>query len=195
MPAISPDPVPGRALRRRRRPVLATALALTAGLAVALAAPAGAHDAALKRGSHGAAVVVLQQRLHLSTDGAFGPQTERAVRRFQARHRLTVDGIVGARTAAALHLRLAPAGRAARGHGARVHVPAILRRIAQCESGGNPRAVSPGGSYRGKYQFDRGTWRAMGGHGDPARASEAEQDRRALALLHARGTAPWPNCA
>ena len=195
MPAICPDPVPGRAVRRRRRPALMTALALTIGLTVVLAAPAGAHDAALKRGSHGPTVVALQQRLHVPADGAFGPQTERAVRRFQARHRLTVDGIVGAQTAAALHLRLAAAGRAARSHGARVRIPAILQRIAQCESGGNPRAVSPGGTYRGTYQFDRGTWRAMGGHGDPARASEAEQDRRALALLHARGTAPWPNCA
>ena len=67
-------------------------------------------------------------------------------------------------------------------------------RIAQCESGGNPRAVSSDGTYRGKYQFDRQTWHAMGGHGDPARASEAEQDRRALALYRDRGTSPWPAC-
>jgi hypothetical protein len=75
-----------------------------------------------------------------------------------------------------------------------VRVPAVLDRIAQCESGGNPRAVSSDGTYRGKYQFDRETWHAMGGHGDPARASEAEQDRRALALYRARGTSPWPAC-
>ncbi|HET6447864.1 MAG TPA: transglycosylase family protein [Conexibacter sp.] len=66
--------------------------------------------------------------------------------------------------------------------------------MAQCESSGDPRAVSAGGTYRGKYQFDRGTWRAMGGHGDPAHASEAEQDRRALALYRSRGTSPWPAC-
>jgi resuscitation-promoting factor RpfB len=193
MPAIRPAHLPGRAVPRHRR-TRATVLALTLGLAAALSAPAGAHAAALKRGSRGPAVVALQQRLHVPSDGVFGPQTERAVRRFQARHHLTVDGIVGARTAAALHLRLAHAS-AHRHHGGRVRIPAILQRIAQCESGGDPRAVSPDGTYRGKYQFDRGTWRAMGGHGDPARASEAEQDRRALALLHARGTAPWPNCA
>ncbi|HEX7291449.1 MAG TPA: transglycosylase family protein, partial [Conexibacter sp.] len=63
-----------------------------------------------------------------------------------------------------------------------------------CESGGNPRAVSPDGAYRGKYQFSRATWQAMGGDGDPARASEAEQDRRALRLYRARGAAPWPAC-
>jgi hypothetical protein len=70
----------------------------------------------------------------------------------------------------------------------------VLDRIAQCESSGNPRAVSADGTYRGKYQFDRGTWRAMGGHGDPARASETEQDKLALALYRARGASPWPAC-
>jgi hypothetical protein len=54
--------------------------------------------------------------------------------------------------------------------------------------------VSADGTYRGKYQFDRETWRAMGGSGDPADASEAEQDRIAAALLAQRGTAPWPSC-
>jgi hypothetical protein len=74
-------------------------------------------------------------------------------------------------------------------------VPRILRQIAECESGGNPRAVSPDGLYRGKYQFSRPTWRAYGGQGDPAAAPEAEQDRRAIKLYRAEGTAPWPNCA
>jgi peptidoglycan hydrolase CwlO-like protein len=70
-----------------------------------------------------------------------------------------------------------------------------LSQIALCESGGNPRAVSPGGTYRGKYQFHPDTWRALGGKGsDPASAPEAEQDRVA-ALLYAReGAAPWPVC-
>jgi hypothetical protein len=71
---------------------------------------------------------------------------------------------------------------------------AVLAAIARCESGGDPRAVSGGGRYRGKYQFDRKTWRSVGGKGDPARATEAEQDRRAAALLRARGTTPWPVC-
>lgn len=71
---------------------------------------------------------------------------------------------------------------------------ATLNAIAACESGGNPAAVSPGGTYRGKYQFDQGTWESVGGHGDPAAAPEAEQDYRA-ALLYARaGPSPWPVC-
>jgi hypothetical protein len=69
-----------------------------------------------------------------------------------------------------------------------------LEAIAACESGGDPTAVSADGSYRGKYQFDTGTWAALGGSGDPADAPEAEQNYRA-ALLYARsGSSPWPVC-
>ncbi len=69
-----------------------------------------------------------------------------------------------------------------------------LNAIAACESGGDPTAVSSDGSYRGKYQFDYGTWESVGGSGDPAAAPEAEQDYRA-ALLYARaGSSPWPVC-
>ncbi|HEX8742481.1 MAG TPA: transglycosylase family protein [Thermoleophilaceae bacterium] len=72
--------------------------------------------------------------------------------------------------------------------------PAHLQAIAACESGGNPRAVGGGGAYRGKYQFDRGTWASVGGSGDPAAASEAEQDRRAAMLYARAGSSPWPVC-
>ncbi len=71
---------------------------------------------------------------------------------------------------------------------------AILDKIAECESGGDPTAVSANGSFRGKYQFDLATWRTVGGTGDPAAASEEEQDQRAAILLRQRGTAPWPVC-
>jgi hypothetical protein len=77
---------------------------------------------------------------------------------------------------------------------ARPGVPAALEAIAACESGGDPRAVGGGGAYRGKYQFDRGTWAALGGRGDPAAAPEAEQDRRAARLYARAGAAPWPVC-
>ena len=67
-----------------------------------------------------------------------------------------------------------------------VPVPGVLQSIAACESGGNPRAVGGGGAFRGKYQFDYGTWAGVGGSGDPAAAPEAEQDRRAAHALRAR---------
>ncbi len=73
-------------------------------------------------------------------------------------------------------------------------VSSALQRIAQCESGGNPRAVSTSGQYRGKYQFDVPTWESLGGSGDPAAAPEAEQDRIAALLYASRGPAPWPVC-
>jgi len=55
--------------------------------------------------------------------------------------------------------------------------------------------VSAGGSTAASTSFDRSTWRALGGTGDPIDASEAEQDSRAAQLLAARGSTPWPNCS
>jgi hypothetical protein len=79
--------------------------------------------------------------------------------------------------------------------GAVAGVPtASLEAIASCESGGDPTAVSADGTYRGKYQFDAGTWASVGGSGDPAAAPEAEQDYRAALLYAQSGTSPWPNC-
>lgn len=188
-----------------RMPHLAALLAVAALLASA-AVPAladpGASSASggasaskevvVKRGDRGSAVRAIQRKLGITADGVFGPMTERAVRRFQRRHDLVADGIVGPITRGALGLKPFSA-RSVRG-GSRARVPRILRRIAECESGGNPRAVSPGGRYRGKYQFSRATWRGLGGRGDPADAPEWLQDRMALKLYRQSGTAPWPNC-
>jgi hypothetical protein len=71
---------------------------------------------------------------------------------------------------------------------------ATLDAIGACESGGDPTALSSDGTYRGKYQFDYGTWASMGGSGDPAAASEREQDYRAALLYAASGSSPWPVC-
>jgi hypothetical protein len=69
-----------------------------------------------------------------------------------------------------------------------------LDAIAACESGGDPSAVDTSGTYRGKYQFDMQTWAGVGGTGDPAAASEAEQDARAAQLYAQSGSTPWPVC-
>jgi hypothetical protein len=76
----------------------------------------------------------------------------------------------------------------------RVPIPPALEAIAACESGGDPRAIGGGGLYRGKYQFSVQTWSSVGGTGDPAAASEAEQDMRAALLYRRAGAAPWPVC-
>ena len=51
------------------------------------------------------------------------------------------------------------------------------------------------GTYRGKYQFDMQTWASQGGSGDPAAASEEEQDYRAALLYSAPAPAPGPSAA
>ena len=66
--------------------------------------------------------------------------------------------------------------------------------LAKCESGGNPRAVSGNGLYFGLYQFSVGTWAGVGGSGNPANASPAEQTARAQVLYSRAGRSPWPVC-
>jgi len=124
----------------------------------------------------------------------------RPVRRAQPRGGIASALLFVAALAAAVILTLGHGQRApARGGvleaaATTVDPARVLRRIAECESHGDPHAVSPDGRYRGKYQFDRGTWAAVGGHGDPAHASGAQQDRLARRLIERRGRQPWPVC-
>ena len=90
--------------------------------------------------------------------------------------------------------RVTTAGAAAPAAGGGSVATPQLAAIAACESGGDPHAVGGGGAFRGKYQFTYASWAAVGGHGDPAAAPEAEQDRRAALLLARSGTANWPIC-
>jgi peptidoglycan hydrolase-like protein with peptidoglycan-binding domain len=165
-----------------------TAVAGTGGSAASSAGKSSAPT--LRIGSKGKLVKQLQSRLKVKpASGYYGSKTARKVKFFQADHGLRADGIAGPGTLRALGLL------ATETKSGPAKLPAVLKKIAQCESGGNPRAVSPDGKYRGKYQFDQATWEAYGGSGDPAKASESSQDRVALKLYRARGTAPWPNCA
>ncbi len=70
---------------------------------------------------------------------------------------------------------------------------APLEAIAACESGGNP-STNTGNGFYGKYQFTQSTWQSVGGTGNPAAASEAEQDKRAAMLYAQAGSSPWPVC-
>jgi hypothetical protein len=209
-----------RRLLRGRRAAVAVAgiLAVTAG--GALAAPgdtAGVSRSAVKSAQRALKVSAdgvigpktkrairrFQRRQGLAVDGVLGPATLRALgvrsssrgsRDDDAPAQGTSEGAGGATPQAGAgtpaqgstpaDVPPAPTGDAA----------ATLERIAQCESDGDPTAISPDGRYRGKYQFDVSTWEHMGGTGDPAAAPEAEQDARAAQLLAQRGTAPWPVC-
>jgi hypothetical protein len=176
----------------------ACVLAVDAGIAIADGGGSTAggvnagssREVVLRRGDRGPAVKKVQRKLHRRTDGVYGRGTEHAVKRFQARKRLEPDGVVGPSTRRALHLR--PFSRASVRR--RVKLPRVLRLIAECESGGDPHAISKDGRYRGKYQFTRATWERLGGEGDPAEASERLQDRLALKLYRAQGVEPWGAC-
>ncbi len=170
-------------------------------------APAAAPSAVrtLKPGARGRRVRSLQRRLRTKVDGVYGRTTKRAVMRFQRRKGLDVDGIAGPATLRALGLVPKSSSKApvqSSNPPAKVTLPdtippkaaAVLEQIADCESGGVPTAVSPGGTYRGKYQFHVDTWAAVGGSGDPAAAPEREQDKRAYVLYDRQGVDPWPVC-
>lgn len=71
----------------------------------------------------------------------------------------------------------------------------VWASLAQCESGGNPSAVSKNGKYHGLYQFSVSTWQAMGGSGLPSQASAEEQTMRAKMLQERSGWGQWPACS
>ncbi|MGI8440793.1 MAG: transglycosylase family protein [Thermoleophilaceae bacterium] len=189
--------------RRRRRLVfrsrgvamlaaVLTLVASTAALGATGSRSAQSGGAAV--GSSSATVADAQRGLGVEADGVVGPATRRAIRAFQRDRGLSVTGNLDSATLRALDVKPS-ASAPAEESGGSTRLPAALVKIAQCESGGNPRAIGGGGKYRGKYQFSRETWRGLGGTGDPAAASESEQDRLALKLYRAKGTAPWAGCA
>lgn len=68
-------------------------------------------------------------------------------------------------------------------------------RVAECESGLNPKATSPGGTYLGLWQFSKATWKDYGGPGDdPRDVSAYRQTLIAWKLFQDRRWEPWPSC-
>jgi peptidoglycan hydrolase-like protein with peptidoglycan-binding domain len=179
-----------RITRGRKTAAVVAALSLT--VAVGGAVAQGGGSASVK--AAGSSVSALQSALGIPADGIYGPQTRAAVRRYQRNQGLAVDGIAGPATLSSLGLSGSTVSDSTSSTQTGSAPSSALAAIAQCESGGDPTAVSPGGQYRGKYQFSRETWAEYGGTGDPAAAPEAEQDRIAAALYAARGTQPWPVC-
>jgi len=173
---------------RLRLPAALLGLLLVASLVAAGAASA----AALKRGSHGARVVVLQRALHVTpTDGVFGPATVRAVRRWQRRHHLTVDGIVGSVTWRALLSARTHARAVRTTGGVRVRARGAAVRLLQRRLGIADDGVFGPGTAAAVARFQRsrgltvdgvvgpGTWTALGLHGHHPLLRRARRPRRA----------------
>jgi peptidoglycan hydrolase-like protein with peptidoglycan-binding domain len=89
-PSALPKPAPA--------PEQAVATAATTDVGLAPGSGGTAGDAPVAPATGATAVEWLQRALKLPVDGEFGPETEAAVRRLQARHGLAVDGVVGPST-------------------------------------------------------------------------------------------------
>ncbi len=159
----------------RSRHVLVPLLAATA---ISLPAAGAAQAKPLKKGSHGARVKVLQRDLGLSpADGIFGKATSKAVRRFQRRHHLTVDGIVGTVTWRLVHHARAGSARRSGGGRAKVATRGSSVRLLQRRLGVAADGVFGPGTARAVKAFQRrhglaadgvvgpGTWAALGVRG------------------------------
>ncbi len=105
-------------------------------------------EAALYWGSRGGKVYEVQRKLKQwgyydgPIDGVYGAQTFEAVKKFQAKNGLTVDGVVGNQTAAALGIALEDSGRQdyqpSRGGGANEGDLYLLAKAVHGEARGEP---------------------------------------------------------
>ncbi len=126
-----------RANFRRAAVWLAVALSI---LAIILASAAPAKAASYQRGSSGSVVSQIQTKLKNwgyysgAVDGVYGSGTEKAVRLFQQKNGLTVDGKVGSATLAAMGIN---PGTASASGGQNLD---LLARLISAEARGEPYA-------------------------------------------------------
>jgi Putative peptidoglycan binding domain len=143
-------------------------IVLLAVLALAFCAAPDAHAGALKKGAKGPRVAFVQKVLGQHVDRIYGKQTKRAVKRFQRRHGLTADGIVGPATWAALKRARGTTSRSGRS-GGRASVHGLQRALGIASDG-----VFGPGTLRAVKHFQRShgltadgvvgpaTWSALG---------------------------------
>lgn len=118
----------------KKRGIVLLLMINLAVLAVFQALPAAA---AYKKGSAGSVVTQIQQKLSQwgyysgTVDGVYGSQTEKAVRQFQRKNGLTVDGVAGKQTLAAMGISdTASTGQS--------NDAALLARLISAEARGEP---------------------------------------------------------
>ena len=159
------------------RRALPIALALVALLCVL--APAQAHAGRKDD------VRALQTSLGLPADGVFGPQTQRAIKRYQRRHGLGVDGVVGPATRTALGLGPGPVLKRRSASHRRSHTRAA-RRGGRHKRGGGVRALQQRLGLAADGVFGPGTEAAVksfqSSHGLTPDGVVGPMTRRALGL-------------
>ena len=124
----------------RKRLCLALALIFLANIFIILLAQS-VFAVTYKKGSSGAAVTQIQQKLSSwgyysgSIDGIYGSGTERAVRLFQEKNGLTVDGKAGPQTLQALGIQASSGSGSASSNSNEVN---LLARLISAEARGEP---------------------------------------------------------
>ena len=131
--------------KRSKRLCLALAVLLSVSMVLVALAPA-VEAASYKKGSNGAVVTQIQTKLKSwgyytgSVDGVYGSGTERAVRAFQQKNGLTVDGKAGDQTLAAMGLSAGGGNSSNSGGsgGASSSQIDLLARLISAEARGEP---------------------------------------------------------
>ena len=188
----APAPQPRRCWRSRPRAQAAeadrSAVAAARGAASARRRPpdGGRPDARRRRSDEQERLIRVATRLERRV-----ARVQREQPRAPAPARRGAGGAARARRAAA---RASCATRGASARWSASPSRRSSRRSRPASPAATRGAIGGGGLYRGKYQFDLETWASVGGSGDPAAASEAEQDMRAAMLYARAGAAPWPVC-
>ena len=128
--------------KRSKRLRLVLAVLLSVSMVLVALAPA-VEAASYKKGSSGAMVTQIQTKLKSwgyytgTVDGVYGSGTERAVRAFQQKNGLTVDGKAGDQTLAAMGLS-AGSGNSGGSGGASGSQVDLLARLISAEARGEP---------------------------------------------------------
>lgn len=131
--------------KRSKRLCLALAVLLSVSMVLVALVPA-VEAASYKKGSSGAVVTQIQTKLKSwgyytgTVDGIYGSGTERAVRAFQQKNGLTVDGKAGGQTLAAMGLSAGGGNSSNSGGsgGASSSQVDLLARLISAEARGEP---------------------------------------------------------
>jgi len=128
--------------KRSKRLCLALAVLLSVSMVLVALVPA-VEAASYKKGSSGAVVTQIQTKLKSwgyytgTVDGIYGSGTERAVRAFQQKNGLTVDGKAGDQTLAAMGLSAGASNSGGSGGASSSQVD-LLARLISAEARGEP---------------------------------------------------------